>query len=502
MRNIKKSETFTHSEKLLAGLGDKAFLKLWSFANVYTNKGLKYQENGEPKGQGNELCDLLVVFGDHVLIFSDKGEVQYRPHEDVKISWTRWVKSAFLDSAYSTYKAEKWIKEYPERIYLDKECSEKFPIAIPPLDKIKIHRIAVTRGITEYAKEFYKDESGTLLIRPNIIGKQHYENPFIIGTADDKKGYVHFFDELSIERVFEELDTLIDFTDYLSRKEELIESRTLLIAAGEDELLGYYLSSREGFDNFHSPFFPIPKQRTDEVLAVQPGFYEGHRKTDAYKAIKEMSKISYFWDRCIELMGKAAFTGKWYETNGKNYDEEIKVLKYMASESRMARSILSDSFMPVSNKPFKQNEFLPRVRVLNSPTNPDIIYVWLVMLKSIQQKDYAEYREHRRDAVISYCMACKDAYPQFNTIVGIASDAVNNSIFSEELVYLHTDDWGEDEYKHAKFLREEVGLLKNVKPVTTTFSIMPNSNESALSKARKQKKKTNKQQKKSRRQNR
>ncbi|MBJ2211692.1 hypothetical protein JFT64_06485 [Pseudomonas carnis] len=500
MRNIKKSDTFTPSEKMLAKLGDKAFLSLWSFANVYTDEGLKISDKGERKGQGEELCDLLVVFGDHVLIFSDKGQIEYRPKDDVKISWRRWIERAFLKSAHSTYKAEKWIKELPHRIFLDKECTEKFPIAIPSKDVIKVHRIAVARGITEHAKKFYKDESGTLIIKPDIVGNEHFKNPFMIGVADKKKGYVHFFDEDSIDIVFNELDTLKDFTDYLTKKEELINSEMLLVAPGEDELLGYYLSSREKEEYMHSPQFIMPEGRTNEVIAVQQGFYSGHKHTQEYKTLKEIGRISYFWDSSIEIMGSAAFTGRWHETNGKNYDEEITVLKYMASESRMARSILSDAFSEVSRKPFPASEIKPRVRVSGSPTNLEMVYVWLVMQFSSEQKDYAEYREQRKALITSYCMACKDAFPQFKTIVGIASDAVNNKGASEELVYIHTDDWTDEEYKHAKWLREELGLLKNLKSVMT--EIPSKNKESELAKLRKRKKKTNKEQKASRRKSR
>ncbi|MBJ8496360.1 hypothetical protein MID07_07210 [Acinetobacter seifertii] len=500
MRNIKKSATFNESEKLLAKLGDKAFLSLWSFANVYTDEGLKIDEKGQRKGQGEELCDLLVVFGNHVLIFSDKGQIEYRPTDDIKVGWRRWVERAFLKSAYSTYKAEKWIKQMPHRIFLDKECTEKFPIAIPDKDVIRVHRIAVTRGITEHSKKYYEDKSGTLLIRPDIIGKDHLDNPFMIGTADSKKGYVHFFDEESIDKVFEELDTIKDFTDYLSQKEELINSGMLLVAPGEDELLGYYLSSRENEEYISAPKFIIPKERKDEILVVQPGFYEGHKKTKEYKLLKEIGRVSYFWDRCIELMGGAAFTGKWHETNGKNYDEEITVLKYMASESRMARATLSDAFLDIRRKPFPSSEVHPRVRVCGSPTNPEIGYVWLVMKLSDMQKDYTEYREHRKAMITSYCMACKDAFPQFETIVGIAVDAVNNKGASEELIYVHTNEWTEEEFQHAKFLREELGFLKNTKMTSIKYSIK--SEETELSKLRKRRKKSNKLQKAARRKNR
>src|SRR5712691_960062 len=49
----------TASEKHLGRLCRHTFLNLWSYQNVF-------------KEPGKELCDLLVIFGQDVLLFSDK----------------------------------------------------------------------------------------------------------------------------------------------------------------------------------------------------------------------------------------------------------------------------------------------------------------------------------------------------------------------------------------------------------------------------------------------
>src|SRR3569832_2440071 len=51
----------TDSERALARLARKAFLSLWSYPNVYSDKG---RSGG--MGDGKELADLLVVFGTDV----------------------------------------------------------------------------------------------------------------------------------------------------------------------------------------------------------------------------------------------------------------------------------------------------------------------------------------------------------------------------------------------------------------------------------------------------
>ena len=56
---IVKSPGVTPTERLLAELCERSFLRLWSYPNPY-------------KDDGKEFCDLLAVFEDHVFIFFDR----------------------------------------------------------------------------------------------------------------------------------------------------------------------------------------------------------------------------------------------------------------------------------------------------------------------------------------------------------------------------------------------------------------------------------------------
>lgn len=58
---VEKSDGLTTSERKLAILGNHTFLRLWSYPNPY-----KMQLGRK------ELCDLLIVFDNHIFIFSDK----------------------------------------------------------------------------------------------------------------------------------------------------------------------------------------------------------------------------------------------------------------------------------------------------------------------------------------------------------------------------------------------------------------------------------------------
>jgi len=63
----------------------RAFLPL----NVELPSRLQRPGQAKDKGDGKELCDLLVVFEKHILIFSDK-DCRFNDAVDLKLAWSRW----------------------------------------------------------------------------------------------------------------------------------------------------------------------------------------------------------------------------------------------------------------------------------------------------------------------------------------------------------------------------------------------------------------------------
>ena len=66
-RAVHRPDGVTASERYLQRLCQQSFLSLWSYPGIYRDQG-----RFEGRGDGKEVCDLLVVFDDHILIFSDK----------------------------------------------------------------------------------------------------------------------------------------------------------------------------------------------------------------------------------------------------------------------------------------------------------------------------------------------------------------------------------------------------------------------------------------------
>ena len=237
--SIYRAEGVTTSERYLTQLANRSFLSLWSYSNVYRDQGRKAS-----KGDGKEFCDLLVVFNEHIIIFSDKN-CTFTNSGNLDVDWRRWYKKTIENSANQIWGAENWINSYPKLIFLDSTCTVPFPIPLPISAKAKIHRIVVAHGASERCKAELGG-SGSLMLFPAITGFDHIKaisdggRPFAVGQVDPTKGYVHIFDDTSLAIILGKLDTITDFVSYLQKKESFVLSGQLLGSAGEEELLAHY----------------------------------------------------------------------------------------------------------------------------------------------------------------------------------------------------------------------------------------------------------------------
>lgn len=274
MTGINKSAGLTESERFLAKLADRTFLSLWAYPNVF-------------RGPAKELCDLLVVCGKHVLVFSDKS-IDWPFGVDEKLAWSRWYRRAIAKSADQLARAISWIRNHPDRLFLDPRCENRFPIEIPPASELQVHGIIVARGASEACFEHFASGSGSLGLMPVFSrtrnAREVPESQFFIGNPcpNDHDVY-HVLDYITLRVLLSELDTVVDLTDYLTKKERLIRGDHLLSAHGEEDLLAIYLKDI----NHHGEHdFVVEKGKPftgDQKLVVEGGSYAALRKRGEYK---------------------------------------------------------------------------------------------------------------------------------------------------------------------------------------------------------------------------
>jgi hypothetical protein len=227
---LEKQTGITPAERYLKSLCDDTFLSLWSFPRIYRDQGVS--QNIE-----KEVCDLLVVFGNTILIFSDKA-CEFPRHTDVNVAWKRWFKRAIAKSAAQAWGAERWIREHPDRLFLDPACKKPFPFDLP--SEPAFHLIVVAHHVADAYRSYCGGGSGSLRMRSDLPGTKGYsidDEPFVIGDLDSGRTFVHVLDDTSLRILMQTLDTISDFVAYLTKKERLFRSPIGVLSAGEEELL-------------------------------------------------------------------------------------------------------------------------------------------------------------------------------------------------------------------------------------------------------------------------
>ena len=452
---IERPDGITPSEKYLKRLCDRAFLPLWSYSGIFRD-----QKQGG-KGDGKELCDLLVVFENHIIIFSDKY-IEFPNSGNIQLDWSRWYRRAVKDSAEQIYGAERWIKKFPNRLFIDRKCTRPFPISLPDLEQANFHRIVVAHGLAEKCKEFFGGGSGSLIINNMIIGSEHEGDncePFSIGQVDIDRGYVHVFDEITLDVVLQTLDTITDFTNYLVKKERFLSAQIKVYIPGEEELLAYYFQK---LNEFGEHDFVLPQDDLNFLL-LEEGFWEDFITSPERLSQLEADRISYSWDALIETFNKNILEDTQHYAYPAGAINQEKIVKFLARENRTRRRMLMRSLYEIIGK---TPAHMLGARVATSSRRGDPYYVFVLVPVSgtLSREDY---REMRRNLLHSYCMVVKLIFPDAEDIIGFATEAGRGEHGSEDLIYLDARYWTEEDQAQAEEFHNEVGLLKNLNRFAT-----------------------------------
>lgn len=362
MEPVLKSTAQTESEHYLGELCSRTFLSLWSYPSIYRD------QIGTGK-EGKEVCDLLVVCGRHVIIFSDK-HCRFEETGDTALSWSRWFRKTVRRSADQVWGAERWVRNFQSRLFLDRACTKRFPIALPSSTDAIFHRVVVAHGVSEPFRRL-AGGSGSLMLMSDVIGERHNDMPFTVGwVGDHAQGYVHVFDDTTLDVVLTTLNTITDFVWYLEKK-ELLFGNARISAAGEEELLAYYLTHLNS-EQHHDFVFPPGYS----AVALIEGHWKEFLASAERAAQVRADEVSYFWDWLIEKFSHHIMQGTQYWASPSGVGEQGKILRFMAREPRTRRRMLSKALLErVSNVPRGHRA----VRILLPSNKGDPHYVFLAL---------------------------------------------------------------------------------------------------------------------------
>ncbi len=453
----------TGTERLLARLARDTFLSLWSYPNVLRRER---QPNGGM--QSKEIADLLVIFGDDVVLFSDK-DCAFGDSGNLKVDWARWYRRAVDSAAKQLWGAERQIRANPENIFLDTAFQYELPVPLPPADRIRVHRVVVAHGTSERcAKEF--GGTGSLIVAPEIVGDAHAvgDKPFGIGRVSNTKQFVHVLDDCSLLLLMQYLDTVSDFVGYLRKREAFILSGRLATAEGEEALLGRYVGDLNA-QSEHD--FVLPQGSTTLTLHAE----RWHRflKSPEYASKVTADRISYLWDDLIEeFTGHfRAGTSQFLSTLESAEHDFEKVLRFFAREHRTRRRILAGQLRDMlESTPAIQR----RIRVV-PPSAPGDPY-WLLLLFPFAHNlpgplSYEQYRLVRRRHLQDCLAVVKVKYPDATDIVGFATESGRLAVDhgSEDACFLDARLWTPELEADAREVQRKAQIL--VAPTTLATKV-------------------------------
>jgi hypothetical protein len=321
---IVKSIGLTPTERILADLCERSFLRLWSYPNPF-------------KDDGKELCDLLAVFEDHVFVFFDRESRHLQQFsENPAVRWDRWKRTAIDNQIRTAHGAERYLRT-GKAIFLDRELTTEFPIAIDR-EKMIIHKIIVAHGAAEACQSFSDSNIyGSLAV---AYGHSGAELPWPFFVELDRDHPVHVFDSHNLQIIMGELDTVFDLSSFLDEKIEAIKRYDCLMYCGEEDLLAHYLLNYDDASNRH---VIGTKDGDINCFMIGEGEWKDFVETAVYKRKRAADRSSYLWDEILQKTTQNALDGTLLGNSSLLRGQSA--MHEMAKEPRFSRRALATAMI-------------------------------------------------------------------------------------------------------------------------------------------------------------
>jgi hypothetical protein len=240
--------------------------------------------------------------------------------------------------------------------------------------------------------------------------------PFVVGDIDPNKGFVHVLDDVSLEIVLSSRDTIADFVEYLTKREQLFRSGRIFLASSEQDLLAIYLMSRS--DEQNELNFDFGGAASNVIVEIPPGEYEHFISRPECVARDTANQSSYWWDGLIEEFNSHILGGTSPAYPETPLSQQELAVRALARENRFSRRMLSDSFGEFF---LKDQPSQICVRVIPPIFKDSPFYVFLTISRE-GHDDYSQYRELRRGYMVRYSQSVKVKFPHATRVVVIATE--------------------------------------------------------------------------------
>jgi hypothetical protein len=399
---INHSDGSTPTEQLLSALGERSFLRIWSHANPRLTSE-------------QELCDLLVVCGDYVIIFSDKS-VNFQFQNDINVAWRRWYRAAVSDSVRQLNGAHRSLFTLLTPVYKDRHCQVPLGISIPSIERARVYRVAVVSQSGE-VRIGTPPPAPFLNFSGAVTGDQHFSNSatsFSIGDVSPDTDFVHIIDLAGLSAVLGELDTVTDFARYLEARSAFIRGQGGNSAENELSLLSrYLLSFTENGDQL--PLDSDMPGRTHLSLAE----WLSKDAKAALRARKQANRESYLWDSIVNRQAQRLERQSFDFSTFNSVEDAERVLRNLALETRLDRRVLVRMWKEACliNEP----DQAANIRTVPHHNANGVTYIFFTLGQPEEVSD-EDYRAKRRSLLQQMMLASLIDFPDSKVVIGIASE--------------------------------------------------------------------------------
>lgn len=398
---INYGEGLTPTEQTLKHFGERSFLRFWSHANPLATPS-------------QELCDVLVVCGDYVIVFSDKS-IDFQFHKDEQIAWRRWYREAVAKSAWQLNGAVRHLFELQRPIYKDRSCTVPLGIPMPSPERARVYRVAVVSLSKEVNGEI--PPQPFLAVDGAVTGDQHVDDgatPFRLGDVSPDSEFVHVIDFAGLWAVLSELDTITDFARYLDTRRAFIRGQAHNSAASEWCMLTRHLLS------FTDDGDPLP------LDSANPGFtrlsnaeWQAESTKAAFRGRNEANRDSYLWDYLVDHQAEMIEQQSFEFSTYSSVQEAERVVRHLALETRLNRRLLGRAWKEACL--IAVHDQAANIRTVPHSDKDATTYVFFTLMKPGGMTD-DQYRRRRRDLLKNMVLASLVDVPTSEVIIGIASD--------------------------------------------------------------------------------
>jgi len=390
------------SEAFIYNLCANSFFSLWCYPNPL-------------REDGKELCDILVKFGGDLIIFSVKDITFNENAADYHIAAERWSKRAVEESINQILGAERHLANKGSFKVKATPGGESFEIK--DIDKLRIHRVSISLG-----------SGGSV--------------PISSGRQEGK--FIHVLTDEGFQILFEELDTIADFVQYLAaRKDFLLNCCRSIIFHSEGDLLMLYINGNRQF----------PDYSDKTAVYLQDAGYEEFIKSSEYRAKKNADQPSYIVDEIINEFIKHYNAGTLVLKSSLGNFE--MALAELASENRFARRGVGSSIIAIGTSSPSPGRYAARLY----SGSTEKAYVIVAVPHNLT-------REQRYNILLARCHVglglLRNKLDRLLAI-GIATELHDETgMHSYDLLYYFKEKWSDDDQREMERLQRDGKICSGV----------------------------------------